>query len=272
VNANPGSHRCRALLATPMIWWRSRANVSAGDSTNSGDSRNASNGTRRTRRHAVSASTSNGQRSSGTEILLDGVENSASSPITWRLHSAGCYPGVPASRPATTSPNTAGPPADRQRDDEERNQCISWRHLGVQPSLRLHVEHCSQCPAGSSKGKYTRKPVWLRGRPPNSQGQAVLLRQHGVDPGPQFRGKYRSRPERRSSCPYRSQYTGFLFRNMEAERTSTSQRPTLPASWNCRSSGQHAGLRCRGGYRPSQHRRQRSAKRPTTSSGGLTTT
>jgi hypothetical protein len=50
-------------------------NVSAGDSTNSGDSRNPSGGNNQ---NAVTRGVGfniNGQRSSGTEILLDGVEN-----------------------------------------------------------------------------------------------------------------------------------------------------------------------------------------------------
>jgi hypothetical protein len=50
-------------------------NVSAGDSTNSGDSRNASNGNSQNATTRGVGFNINGQRSSGTEILLDGVEN-----------------------------------------------------------------------------------------------------------------------------------------------------------------------------------------------------
>src|SRR5258707_5022125 len=50
-------------------------NVSAGDSTNSGDSRNASNGNSQNATTYGVGFNINGQRSSGTEILLDGVEN-----------------------------------------------------------------------------------------------------------------------------------------------------------------------------------------------------
>jgi len=53
-------------------------NVSAGDSTNSGDSRGVSGGTSGNSQNATTRGVGfniNGQRSSGTEILLDGVEN-----------------------------------------------------------------------------------------------------------------------------------------------------------------------------------------------------
>jgi Carboxypeptidase regulatory-like domain len=50
-------------------------NVSAGDSTNSGDSRNASGGNSQNATTRGVGFNINGQRSSGTEILLDGVEN-----------------------------------------------------------------------------------------------------------------------------------------------------------------------------------------------------
>ncbi|MBS1801300.1 MAG: TonB-dependent receptor [Acidobacteria bacterium] len=53
-------------------------NVSAGDSTNSGDSRGVSGGTSGNQQNAANRGVGfniNGQRSSGTEILLDGVEN-----------------------------------------------------------------------------------------------------------------------------------------------------------------------------------------------------
>jgi hypothetical protein len=50
-------------------------NVSAGDSTNSGDSRNAGTGNSQNATTRGVGFNINGQRSSGTEILLDGVEN-----------------------------------------------------------------------------------------------------------------------------------------------------------------------------------------------------
>jgi hypothetical protein len=50
-------------------------NVSAGDSTNSGDSRNPSGGNNQNAFARGVGFNINGQRSSGTEILLDGVEN-----------------------------------------------------------------------------------------------------------------------------------------------------------------------------------------------------
>lgn len=50
-------------------------NVSAGDSTNSGDSRNQSGGNSQNATTRGVGFNVNGQRSSGTEILLDGVEN-----------------------------------------------------------------------------------------------------------------------------------------------------------------------------------------------------
>ena len=50
-------------------------NVSAGDSTNSGDSRNPSGGNNQNGFNRGVGFNINGQRSSGTEILLDGVEN-----------------------------------------------------------------------------------------------------------------------------------------------------------------------------------------------------
>jgi hypothetical protein len=64
-----------SLTRNPYDFVALAGNVSAGDSTNSGDSRNASNGNSQNATTRGVGFNINGQRSSGTEILLDGVEN-----------------------------------------------------------------------------------------------------------------------------------------------------------------------------------------------------
>jgi Carboxypeptidase regulatory-like domain/TonB dependent receptor len=64
-----------SLTRNPYDFVALAGNVSAGDSTNSGDSRNASNGNAQNADTRGVGFNINGQRSSGTEILLDGVEN-----------------------------------------------------------------------------------------------------------------------------------------------------------------------------------------------------
>jgi hypothetical protein len=64
-----------SLTRNPYDFVALAGNVSAGDSTNSGDSRNASNGNSQNATTRGVGFNVNGQRSSGTEILLDGVEN-----------------------------------------------------------------------------------------------------------------------------------------------------------------------------------------------------
>jgi hypothetical protein len=66
-----------SLTRNPYDFVALAGNVSAGDSTNSGDSRNASNGNSQNSTTRGVGFNINGQRSSGTEILLDGVENIA---------------------------------------------------------------------------------------------------------------------------------------------------------------------------------------------------
>src|SRR5260370_28795924 len=64
-----------SLTRNPYDFVALAGHVSAGDSTNSGDSRNASNGNSQNATTRGVGFNINGQRSSGTEILLDGVEN-----------------------------------------------------------------------------------------------------------------------------------------------------------------------------------------------------
>jgi hypothetical protein len=64
-----------SLTRNPYDFVALAGNVSAGDSTNSGDSRNASGGNSQNATTRGVGFNVNGQRSSGTEILLDGVEN-----------------------------------------------------------------------------------------------------------------------------------------------------------------------------------------------------
>jgi hypothetical protein len=64
-----------SLTRNPYDFVAFSGNVSAGDSTNSGDSRNASGGNSQNATTRGVGFNINGQRSSGTEILLDGVEN-----------------------------------------------------------------------------------------------------------------------------------------------------------------------------------------------------
>ncbi|WP_263365075.1 carboxypeptidase regulatory-like domain-containing protein [Edaphobacter bradus] len=67
-----------SLTRNPYDFIALAGNVSAGDSTNSGDSRGVSGGTSGNQQNAATRGVGfniNGQRSSGTEILLDGVEN-----------------------------------------------------------------------------------------------------------------------------------------------------------------------------------------------------
>jgi hypothetical protein len=64
-----------SLTRNPYDFVALAGNVSNGDSTNSGDSRNASNGNSQNATTRGVGFNINGQRSSGTEILLDGVEN-----------------------------------------------------------------------------------------------------------------------------------------------------------------------------------------------------
>jgi Carboxypeptidase regulatory-like domain len=74
VNANQVA-QFPSLTRNPYDFVALAGNVSAGDSTNSGDSRNASNGNSQNATTRGVGFNINGQRSSGTEILLDGVEN-----------------------------------------------------------------------------------------------------------------------------------------------------------------------------------------------------
>jgi len=67
-----------SLTRNPYDFVALAGNVSAGDSTNSGDSRGVSGGSSGNSQNATTRGVGfniNGQRSSGTEILLDGVEN-----------------------------------------------------------------------------------------------------------------------------------------------------------------------------------------------------
>jgi hypothetical protein len=67
-----------SLTRNPYDFVAIAGNVSNGDSTNSGDSRGVSGGTSGNQQNATTRGVGfniNGQRSSGTEILLDGVEN-----------------------------------------------------------------------------------------------------------------------------------------------------------------------------------------------------
>ena len=120
-----------SLTRNPYDFVALAGNVSAGDSTNSGDSRNASNGNSQNATTRGVGFNINGQRSSGTEILLDGVEN-----ISVFSDNVGVYIPQDATQEFRVQTSNYEPQYGRASGGivnvttKSRNQCISMALYG----------------------------------------------------------------------------------------------------------------------------------------------
>ena len=123
----------------------------------------------------------NGQRSSGTEILLDGVENTelfrrcGGSPGSDRLDRRGTGDDEQLWTAVWTCLRWSC-----ECGDSKRHQSDSWNAHGIQPPCSVYGQQCDGCSEWAAERWVYAKPVRLFCERARGERQAVLRHRHGV--------------------------------------------------------------------------------------------
>ena len=167
-------------------------NVSNGDSTSVSQGNNNVSGSGQSLTTRGVSFSLNGQRQTGTEILLDGVENVA-------VYSYAVGENVPIDSVQEYSVITNNFSAEYGRASggvvnvttKAGTNQIPRLRVGIQSPGSLYGQHLRQRCGRSPQGPVHSQSVWLPGRRPYPQEQAVYLPKYGMDAGTKS-GKFES--------------------------------------------------------------------------------